>query len=219
MKVTTDSCLFGAWCAAEIAGQNMSGPLLDIGTGTGLLSLMIAQKNKVAIDAVEIDADAAAQAAENVRSATFDCSVQVTSSDIALFRSKNYKAVVCNPPFYEGDLEAPAAIKNTAHHSSHLKWKDLFPIICDKLQEEGSFYLLLPFKRAKEAQHLLAATGLFAQRMVLVKPSVNHEPFRVMIRGSKKEVGTEISELSVRDNNQEYTTAVSALLKDYYLYL
>ena len=102
MKVTTDGCLFGAWCAREIQnGKWKMENLLDIGTGTGLLSLMIAQKADIAIDAVEIDADAAKQASANVAGSPFSTEINVIEKNILDFEKEEYDCIVSNPPFYE----------------------------------------------------------------------------------------------------------------------
>src|SRR5688572_25058776 len=120
MKVTTDACLFGAWCATEINQDNKR--LLDIGTGTGLLSLMIAQKNKLLIDAVEIEEQAAVQAVENVKASPWKESVHVIHKNIRDFNSeKKYNYIISNPPFYENELSGERMEKNIAHHDAGLK--------------------------------------------------------------------------------------------------
>ena len=99
MKVTTDACLFGAWCAEEIS-QTTSTQLLDIRTGTGLLSLMIAQKNSLKIDAIEIDEEAAQQASENMVLSPWKENSNVIHEDIGAFHTgKKYDCIVSNPPF------------------------------------------------------------------------------------------------------------------------
>src|SRR4051812_18737573 len=113
MKVTTDSCLFGAWVANEIRNNKsknemeVSTRLLDIGSGTALLSLMIAQKNNVQIDAVEIDKEAAAEARQNVETSQWNNKIKVHHSNILSYPSPCvYHYIVCNPPFYENELKS-----------------------------------------------------------------------------------------------------------------
>jgi tRNA1Val (adenine37-N6)-methyltransferase len=119
MKVTTDACLFGAWVAKEINNEKiLINNYLDIGTGTGLLSLMIAQKNSsVKIDSIEIDKEAAEQALENVNASSWKERINVIHADAKDFAfTKKYDLIVSNPPFYENELKSPDEKKNMAHH-------------------------------------------------------------------------------------------------------
>ena len=105
MKVTTDSCLFGAWMAREL--QQLSGiqDIWDIGTGSGLLSLMVAQKNNVVIDAIEIDPAAAAQASENSSASPWSENIRIIHEDVRTADpGKKYDVIISNPPFYEREL-------------------------------------------------------------------------------------------------------------------
>src|SRR5687768_1369738 len=105
MKVTTDSCLFGSWCAEEIRKDNKpDDALLDIGTGTGLLSLIIAQKNDCLIDAVEIDTATAEQAKENLNASPFKEKIFIYNQDILKFKNRLYDVIISNPPFYEKEI-------------------------------------------------------------------------------------------------------------------
>ncbi len=219
MKITTDACLFGAWCAEEISRTN-SAKLLDIGTGTGLLSLMIAQKNSLKIDAIEIDKEAAQQASENITASPWKENIQVIHEDIGAFHTgKKYDCMVSNPPFYENELTSKQERKNLAHHSSRLSFSQLLHLIKDMLAEEGSFFLLLPFKRLKEAEELINQQQFYIHKKIVVHPSTSHPPLRVMFRCSLKNKETPASQIFIRDEHQHYTPAFVALLKDYYLYL
>src|SRR5689334_16561633 len=139
MKVTTDSCLFGAWLTNRL-GESFGQSVLDIGTGTGLLSLMFGQKNPNAIiDAIEIDAEAAQQAKENVEQSPWGERINVTNADIRRVADTlpAYDIVICNPPFHENQLSSDSYQKNTAHHSTELSLEDLLRIIPGRLKEEG----------------------------------------------------------------------------------
>jgi tRNA1Val (adenine37-N6)-methyltransferase len=222
MKVTTDSCFFGAWCAAEISETGIvNSNLLDIGTGTALLSLMIAQKNKVHIDAVEIEAGAASQAAENVKASSWADRIFVIHQNILhLDEEKKYGLIVSNPPFYESELGSGKQNKNIAHHSEELKLAEVAKIIKGRLEQNGFFFLLLPYKRIKEIDDLLSDMDLFIQKKITVKQSTRHDPFRVMIMGTNRAGTSSATEtISIRDENDHYTSRFIELLKDYYLYL
>jgi tRNA1Val (adenine37-N6)-methyltransferase len=220
MKVTTDACLFGAWCAREIEnGKWKIENLLDIGTGTGLLSLMIAQKNNIVIDAVEIDGSTAEEARNNVLFSPFKDQIQIIKTNILDFENTGYDVIVSNPPFYENELESQSKEKNTAHHGYGLKWEELFGIINKKLTDTGKFFLLLPYKRKTDLEILLEKESLHANNIVLVKQSVQHSPFRILLQGSKQKFEKITSTLSITDEQKKYTAEFTHLLKDYYLYL
>lgn len=141
MKVTTDACLFGAWCAEEIQSLNGKKNILDIGTGTGLLPLMIAQKNSASIDAIEIEKASADEAIQNIQASPFAETIHVIQADISGYQPpEKYDIIICNPPFYEDELQSPDALKNVAHHGTHLKLEQLFQIINVLLKEQGNFF-------------------------------------------------------------------------------
>ena len=221
MKVTTDACLFGAWCADVI--MNLNPPVenvLDIGTGTGLLSLMIEQKNKIRIDAVEIEEESAAQALENFTASPWKKNLQVITTDIQrLEADKKYDCIVSNPPFYENELNSRHQKKNLAHHSAQLTLIQLLTSIKTHLKENGVFFLLLPYKRVSEIEKILQNQGFFIHRSVIVQQSLSHQPFRFMLMASSQEMDSITSTLSICIENQQYSPEFTALLKDYYLYL
>lgn len=223
MKVTTDGCLFGAWVAREVKSEKSKVKnVLDIGTGTAVLSLMFAQQNPDAtIDAVEIDKGAYEQAKENIAASPWKDQIQVFNADIKNHVwEKKYDFIICNPPFYENELQSPDAKKNTAHHSSNLSLTDLLTVSKTLLSEKGRFYFLFPYQRKEEVEKLISANSLFVHETVLVKQSLQHDYFRIMIAGGflqQRNINTK--EISVRDNEQQYTNEFIDLLKDYYLYL
>ena len=222
MKVTTDSCLFGAWVAEKLAKENANNKIiLDIGTGTGLLSLMVAQKINLHIDAVEIDPGTFQQASENISSTEGQNRIQVFNEDIRKYEAGNkYDYIICNPPFYENELQSPDKNRNLAHHSAALTLEELLKIIKKLLSESGRFFLLLPYKRENELHKMFAKNDVHIRQKMLVKQSVSHGYFRIMIQGSfEKSDKTEQSEIPIRDKDAQYTSEFTDLLKDYYLYL
>jgi len=228
MKVTTDGCLFGAWAADEsqipiaVGTKVKIKNALDIGAGTGLLSLMLAQKNlSCSIDAIELDKEAFEQAKENIVASPFVERIHIIQGDAKIFPfTKKYDLIISNPPFYENEIKSSDKKKNIAHHHSGLSLDELFDIIKSHLSTQGTFYLLLPFKRNKEVQKLLLKQSLFVSKIVLVKQSTKHDYFRVMIEGRLNPDDlseTFIDEISVWNDQQEYTNEFRELLKDYYL--
>ena len=225
MKVTTDACLFGAWIAEENKSEKVIPKnVLDIGTGTALLSMMYAQKNLFAnIDAIEVDRDASAQAKENVSGSPFSERINIIHSDVKSFSfRKKYDCIISNPPFYEKEIRSADERTNIAHHQSGLRFEQLLNIIKQNLSASGVFYLLLPFKRNEEIKKILFKQNLFVSKLVFVKQSSQHSYFRLMMAGKLSQEGqaeTFIEEISIRNDQQQYTNKFRELLKDYYLHL
>jgi tRNA1Val (adenine37-N6)-methyltransferase len=229
MKVTTDACLFGAWVAEEVRSRDPiaigSGARssLDIGTGTGLLALMLAQKNsETNILAIEIDKDAAEQAANNIDSSLWKDQVDILEANVKEFSfPENFDLIISNPPFYEKELRSETDKKNIAHHSEDLTLKELLNIIKNNLNPDGNFFLLLPYKRNDEMKKLFRDHELHVSKMIFVRQSVKHDYFRIFIKGglNAEEKETEFDEISIWDDKQQYTNEFVMLLKDYYLHL
>ncbi len=248
MKVTTDGCLFGAWVAEQVALPQLQGDsrepevgilespfdklrvtaktILDIGTGTGLLSLMLAQKNPTAeIDAIEIDAEAAKQAQANADATPWKENIFVMpgdAKDMAFALGKEYDIIISNPPFYEKELTSPDLQKNIAHHGTALLLEDLLQIISGVLSPGGWFYILLPAKRMMEAGLLIKKYHFVVTKTILVRQSTQHAPFRIFIEGKRPgndEEPYSKTEMAIKDEEGQYTESFVKLLKDYYLHL
>ncbi len=225
MKVTTDACLFGAWVAEEINNEKLIiNNCLDIGAGTGLLTLMAIQKNpEIKIDAIEIDKDAAEQAKINVGSSSWKEQINIVQDDVKEFSfEKEFDLIISNPPFYEKEIRSATDSKNVAHHSQNLTLKELLAIIKNNLTPLGSFFLLLPYKRTEEIKELFKDNELNISKILFVRQSVKHDYFRIMIKGKLSEqnsLETEFNEMSIWDDSQQYTNEFKQLLKDYYLHL
>jgi tRNA1Val (adenine37-N6)-methyltransferase len=225
MKVTTDACLFGAWVANEVKSEKAKVKnVLDIGTGTGLLSLMYAQKNtNTFIDAIEIEKETYEQAKENITTSPFTDRINLIHGDTKKFSfTKKYDLIISNPPFYEKELRSVDQKKNIALHNSGLSLEELLSVIKSNLSVGGIFYLLLPYKRNEEIKKVLFEKDLSILKIIFVKQSTNHDYFRIMLTGKLKdenEIETIIDEISIWDDRQQYTEEFKELLKDYYLYL
>jgi tRNA1Val (adenine37-N6)-methyltransferase len=223
MKVTTDACLFGAWAAREEGNreEGIERTVLDIGGGTGLLSLMIAQQARGArIDIIELDTLASGQAAENVNKSPWANRIGVIHSDAKeyIFKKK-YDTIVSNPPFYENELTGPAKEKNLAHHDAGLLLEDVFDLIENNLAPQGHFFLLLPAKREPQIEGLLKAHGLALIQICKVKQTPTHSPFRLMLEGrhsGDKLDGAAINEMIIKNETGKYTAEFILLLKEYY---
>jgi len=220
MKVCTDACLFGAWVATH--SPLTTHHLLDIGTGTGLLSLMLAQSNPNAvIDAVEIDEAAAGQAKENFEASPWKERLNVYGDSIQSFTAttlNKYDVIISNPPFYENDLKSGNKQKNLALHSAELKVEELINIAHTLLNDRGNFFVLLPNHRADHFLQLIRQK-FFIEEKIFVRQTPKHSYFRNILCLTKKAETTIQSEIIIMNEDGKYTHEFSALLKEYYLYL
>ena len=221
MKVTTDGCLFGAYvnntiqhCTTNIAHT------LDIGAGTGLLSLMIAQANSFLIDAVEIDANAYEQAEDNFDRSPWKERLTVFNSDILEFQSAiKYDCIISNPPFFEDDLRSDNEQKNKAKHDSSLTLQALIKVVENKLSVDGIFFVLLPYHRIHYFETEANKMGLYPEEKLLVKQTSTHDFFRGCLSFSRKKKQTVTSQLTIKNSEGNYTDEFILLMKDYYLHL
>jgi len=225
MKVTTDACLFGAWVADEVKSQKLKiKTCLDIGAGTGLLSLMLEQKKlNVLIDTIEIDKGSYDQAKENIEASPWKERITIIDADVKTFSfQKKYDLIISNPPFFENELKSEDIKRNTALHSNELTLNELLNIIKTNLDTEGLFYLLLPYKRNDEIKRMLFKKDMDVLKMIFVRQSKDLNYFRIMLSGklkSHEQTETMIDEISIWNDQQKYTKEFIELLKDYYLNL
>jgi tRNA1Val (adenine37-N6)-methyltransferase len=178
MKVCTDACLFGAW--AELTDATR---MLDIGTGTGLLSLMAAQRNpNLTIDGVEVDADAYRQSLQNIEASPFSERIKVYHTPVQeFFPSFRYDCILSNPPFFQNDLRSPSDRVNQAHHAESLDFQDLAASVERLLAPGGSFHLLLPVAESHAYERLHGPAKWSIVRELLLHHRPGMEPFRRMI--------------------------------------
>ena len=218
MKVSTDSCILGAWFAEKIPSPSS---VLDIGSGTGLLMLMLAQKNKVSLDGIEIDLPSFKQLQTNISNSKWKDSISVFPGDVRNFSFPHkYDFIISNPPFYEGDLRSPAEDKNVARHSKELTLQDLLGVIDRNLGLRGRFGVLLPYRRKDEFLDLAGSRNFHLQEELSIRQTSAHTFFRVILEFSRdKSSFTTRSELAIQSENGAYTEEFIELMKDYYLYL
>ncbi|MDI9364857.1 MAG: methyltransferase [Flavobacterium sp.] len=216
MKVTTDGCLFGAWLANELQNTSPNLRLLDIGSGTGLLSLMVAQKTTATIDAVEIDIHATEQAIENISASPWHNKLQVFNSAIQDYQSTVYNYIFTNPPFFDKDLKSADAKRNLALHSAALSLEELLANITRLLAPSGYFAILLPYHRVAFFEDLATANGYHLHKKTLVQPTPKHAYFRGMLQFGFAKKEAIVDSIIIKEYNN-YTAQFKELLKDYYL--
>ena len=223
MKVCTDACLFGAWSAADTQIQNAT-YILDIGSGTGLLSLMLAQLSNAHITAIEIEDGAFEQTKTNFDLSPWKDRLNVIHSSVQDYAIKNkenlFDCIITNPPFYEGDLNSPDNAKNLAAHSTALPWDALAEAAASLLQENGAWYVLVPTLRAYTMQKFASTYGLQLSQECLMYNDAKHLPIRAMLKFVKqKESAIQRHKIVIKNADQSYTTEFINYLKDYYLHL
>lgn len=215
MKVCTDACVFGA-----VLPQMKNARVLDIGTGTGLLSLMFAQKNTSCnIDTIEIEKNAYEQAKQNIDVSIFKQQINIINGDVTTYLFDNkYQLVFCNPPFYENDLKSNNAAKNIAMHTSLLSYHNLLNVVVSILEMDGTFAILIPYKMEAIVIQKAFNNSLFPNEIIRLQQTENHSYFRSIIFFAKQINTLKESALIIKIQN-EYSKEIIDLLKDYYLYL
>jgi tRNA1Val (adenine37-N6)-methyltransferase len=217
MKVCTDACLYGAWLASQIQDQTSISNCLDIGTGTGLLSLILAQKTPANIDTVELEAAAAQQAKENFEASPFANQLTVVQADINQWQTEQrYQLVFSNPPFYEHDLASPDVKRNLALHSSALTLEALFLAMNRLVESSGQMSMILPYHRREAAINHALALGWHLNEEASIFQTEKHKAFRSFLLFSQTAKTPFANEIIIKQNGV-YSQAFIALLKDYYL--
>ncbi|MEO6330376.1 MAG: methyltransferase [Ginsengibacter sp.] len=220
MKVCTDACIFGAWAAEKIKNElSATQVVLDIGTGSGLLSLMLAQKSQAVIEAIEIDEGAFKQAGDNFKRSLWSERLHIFHADAKYFSSeRKYDFIISNPPFYENDLLSSTKNKNVARHDEGLKFDELILTIKKNLHTHGSFALLLPYHRINYFEDIAEKNHFFLKEKLLIKPTPAHDFFRGILLFTQTKTSPLINELIIK-NYEAYSEDLVCLMKDYYLNL
>lgn len=216
MKVGTDSVLLGCFCDTSHAET-----IFDIGTGTGLLALMLAQKSDALIDAVEIDPVAIEEAKGNFERSKWKERLQIHSGDVKAFKSPvTYDLIITNPPYYTKGKNVPIADeqRSKARHDSDLSFEELCSVVMERLSDHGMFWLILPFEESKEWKQVAERGGLFLNREIKIKPKPDKEMNRVISSYGKREVVPVHSEFIIYEKNGEATEEYYQLTKNYLLW-
>ena len=214
MKVGTDSIVLGSW--TPVAGAKL---ILDIGTGTGILALMLAQRTmrQVQIDGVELDKEAVKQAEENVNASPWRERVRVIRHDIRTFQAPHYDLIVSNPPYFEHGQTLPDASRQLARHTGELDQTALLESAERLLTLFGKLALVLPVGRGDEMVALAIGSGWYLQRRCLVETKRGKTPNLVLLLLSRKPVETQEEQLCLRETDNRYSSEFIALADEFYL--
>lgn len=218
MKVGTDGVLLGAWVAIDKPQS-----ILDIGTGTGLIALMLAQRSDAEqIDALEIDDEAYEQAVDNFENSAwadrlfcYHASYQEFTAEI----DETYDLIVSNPPFYTEDYSSSDKKRDLARMNDSLPFEELINSSVRLLNERGKLAMIIPYKEENRLLKLALEYGLFPQKITRVKGTPHTEIKRSLLLFSFKENQVETDELVIEIARHHYTPEFTALVQDFYLKL
>lgn len=216
MKVSTDACIHGAWTPIKTNVKHV----LDIGVGTGLLSMMLAQRAKwIRVFGVEYDQQTAIQAVENVKSSPWRDRVEVINQDANYLDSASkYDLIISNPPFYINSLLGSANKRNIARHTISLDYEQLFTIIKKNITINGMASILLPIENYINWKRLLVQSGWREISKLYIHPYEDKEANRVVvICSSNTNTNTTEEHLYIRDKNGLYTDEFNSLMEPFYM--
>ena len=218
MKVGTDGVLLGAWARVEHCRH-----ILDMGTGTGLVALMAAQRSEAHIVAIDLDADAVAQATDNVAASPWKERIHVLEADARNLEFKIqdseflFDAILCNPPFFENALKCPDAQRTMARHTDTLTFDELARSAARLLAPEGELSVVIPHDRAHDMTVSCACQGLFATRHTIVVPAEGGKPKRMLMAFTREGAAHTPATLCIQDKQRQHTPEYVRLVEDFYL--
>ena len=218
MKVGTDAVLIGAW--TEVEDQCV---ILDIGTGTGIISLMLAQRCNGRIMAVDIDEGAVEQAQLNVGRSPWADRIEVKQADICVMahdekQQQYFDVIVSNPPYFQEEVKCPEGKRNMARHTDTLSFSGLLEAVAALLNDGGRFSVVLPADVSSDFITLAVRFGLNLYRQLWIHTKEGKKPKRVLMAFGKEKVEhTEIAHLNMVNKNGRKSEEYQLLVNDFYL--
>lgn len=217
MKIGTDSVLLGAWTSIE----NNPFSVLDIGSGTGILSLMLAQRTFAeTIEGLEIDDEAFEQCSENFENSPWADRLFCFHASLLEYVEAvddTFDLIICNPPFYSEDYKTQNNARDLARFNDAMPFKHLIFAVANLLSEKGLFSLVIPYREEARFIELASITGLFPKRILHVSGNPKSEVKRSLIEFTFHKTETETSELIIETSRHQYTQDYINLTKDFYL--
>ena len=217
MKIGTDAVLLGSWVTPTNEKR-----ILDVGTGTGILALMLAQKSTAHIDAIDIDITAVEQAKENVEFCKWRDRLVVTHATIQQYSKQvNYKydLIVTNPPYFTDSSKPPEEGRTLARHNDYLPFNELIESVIKLLEPKGKFFLILPTKEAGIFKELAEKKGLKLSKLLRVRTRQDKETEKrhMMQFEFFPSSFSESTIIIEKDARHEYTDEYKELTKEYYI--
>jgi tRNA1Val (adenine37-N6)-methyltransferase len=217
MKVGTDSILLGAWTNVENAER-----ILDIGTGTGVIALMLAQKSNATIDAIEIDRNSYLEAEGNIKNSKWKERINVNNialqDFIKITDTKKYDVIVCNPPYFINSLKSKMSERNLARHNISLNYTDLISAVSELISVKGRFYVIIPYIENGIFISEALKYSIYSNKKLYIQPKENSKLKRLLIEFSKVEKPCEENTLIIENEQRHhYTNDYKELTNEYYL--
>ena len=216
MKVGTDAVLLGAWVNTSNAKT-----ILDIGTGTGIIALMLAQKSGAIIDAIDIDKNAFMQAVENITDCQWKERIHIHHISLQQYSTDcnhQYDLIVSNPPYFIDSSKALEESRTSARHTDHLPFSDLLDGVLNLLNSTGTFYVILPTKESQMFREMAEEQKLFLTRVTRVVTRTDKPEKRLLMQFEFTKKTIEENFLTIeKDEHHSYTDEYKELTKDYYL--
>lgn len=215
MKVGTDSVLLGAWADCTRAQE-----ILDVGTGSGILALMAAQRNPSArITGIEIDPSAVLQARSNAAASPWESRIHFEQADIRSWHSdRKFDCILCNPPFYTNGLQSPTALRNQARQTACLSFEDLIRACASLLTDNGTFHVIIPAESCDSFTQMCWEQNMNPMAKVWVHTKANKDPKRVLLSFCRGKCPYPIGErLILKTPENEPTEAYIRLTEDFYI--
>lgn len=216
MKVGTDAVLLGAWVNPK---EELN--ILDIGTGTGIIALMLAQKAKIAIDAIDIEEEACIQAKENFQSSKWRDRIKIHHTalqDFVKTAQQKYDLIVSNPPYFIDSSKSPEESRTFARHADLLPFDQLLNGVLSLISEKGRFCVIFPFKEGELFRDMAEKNHLYLTKLTRVKTRADKSEKRLIMQFEReRKTFSENSIVIEQDERHSYTDEYKELTKDYYL--
>ena len=213
MKVGTDGVLLGAWVNVDNATK-----ILDIGTGTGVVALMLAQRSDAEIIGIEIDSDAAEQASYNANESSWKNRIKIINQDFIHYNSKElFDVIVSNPPYFKNSIKSNDDKRNLARHVSSLNYQMLVEKAASLLLPTGSFSIIVPFDVIEDLEKYACEVGLFPIRKLLIETKPGLAPKRCIVTFNYNHHECVNETILIETQRHIYTDEYINLTKDFYL--
>ncbi|MEZ5082695.1 MAG: methyltransferase [Bacteroidales bacterium] len=217
MKLGTDAVLLGAW-----ANVHQTKSILDIGTGCGIIALLMCQRSNAMIDAIDIHEPSINQANENFINSPWPNrlnAILTSVQDFSVSSENKYDLIVCNPPFFTNDLKSPYELKNISKHNDRLPFDELILASAKLLKPGGKFSVILPVSSSAKFVFQAKQNKLYCRRETIIVPKSDKKPNRTLLEFEKKQYTLKESDsIMLRNKDGSYTKEYVEITCDFYLY-